>query len=64
MKRLGWVSLVASLPNLLTHARKEGEPGILNHVRDVGQDTTVGSVEDHENARGRGQFSSSLVQRE
>ena len=36
-------------PIFSMHARKEGEPGIQNHVRDVGSYTRVGSVADHEN---------------
>ena len=32
-----------------THARKEGEPGIQNHVRDVGPYTRVGKVADRDN---------------
>ena len=43
---------VASFPGspiFSTHARKEGEPGIQCHVRDVGPYTRVGRVADREN---------------
>ena len=36
-------------PIFSTHARKEGEPGIQNHVHDVGPYTWVGRVAGGEN---------------
>ena len=36
-------------PIFSTHTRKEGEPGIQCHVRDVAPYTRVGRVADHEN---------------
>ena len=34
-KTLCWSSFIPSIPDLSAHARKEGEPGIQNHVTDV-----------------------------
>ena len=43
-----YASLVPRLPDLFNVHEKEGEPGIQCHVREVGQNTTVGRVTDRE----------------
>ena len=56
------IALSPVSPVFSTHERKEGEPGIQNHMHDVDSYTRIGRVADRENCMWARTILSSLVQ--